>query len=62
MHYRQVHGYNSYTCETHEIYCSSCKLFVGHAFEDGKASAPDGVCYWEQRLLLHAHPRDTHSR
>ena len=32
------HGaYNQYTCEVHELYCGSCHLFLGHAFEDGVA-------------------------
>ena len=33
------HGdYNHYTCEVHEVYCAACRLFLGHAFEDGATS------------------------
>ena len=34
------HGtYNKYTCAVRELYCGAdgCKLFLGHAFEDGRA-------------------------
>lgn len=30
-------GYNGYKCEVFELYCKGCDLFMGHAFEDGKA-------------------------
>mmetsp|Transcript_11830 Transcript_11830/g.27858 ORF Transcript_11830/g.27858 Transcript_11830/m.27858 type:complete len:170 (+) Transcript_11830:119-628(+) len=35
---REVRGYNHYTCTTVELYCRSCQLFLGHAFEDGGSS------------------------
>lgn len=44
VYYREVTGYNQYSCETHEIYCNLCKLFVGHAFEDGKVCVRACVC------------------
>ena len=32
-------AYNHYTCLVHELYCGSdsCRLFLGHSFEDGVA-------------------------
>merc|ERR1712113_732951 len=33
---RRVENYNSYTCEVAEVYCSGCKLFIGHKFEDAR--------------------------
>ena len=30
-------AYNEYACEVHELYCGACELFLGHAFEDGRA-------------------------
>mmetsp|Transcript_89005 Transcript_89005/g.267700 ORF Transcript_89005/g.267700 Transcript_89005/m.267700 type:complete len:161 (-) Transcript_89005:146-628(-) len=29
-------SYNQYTCDVHEVYCGSCRLFLGHQFADGK--------------------------
>jgi peptide methionine sulfoxide reductase MsrB len=28
-------AYNQYTCAVKELYCKKCRLFLGHAFEDG---------------------------
>jgi peptide-methionine (R)-S-oxide reductase len=33
----EVSSYNNYTVTVMEIYCNRCKLFIGHAFEDGVA-------------------------
>jgi len=30
-----IDSYNNYTCQVREVYCSGCRLFFGHAFEDG---------------------------
>ena len=34
---RVVSPYNNYTVRVAELYCSQCRLFLGHSFEDGKA-------------------------
>lgn len=31
-------SYNGYSCEVRELYCGSCKLFLGHQFLDGRES------------------------
>lgn len=33
---RLVIGYNSYSCAVAEVYCGSCHLFIGHAFQDAR--------------------------
>eukprot|EP00043_Microstomoeca_roanoka_P001088 m.30809 g.30809 ORF g.30809 m.30809 type:complete len:175 (-) comp10643_c1_seq1:97-621(-) len=38
---RKVDAYNNYTCEVQEVYCGTCKLFVGHRFEDGRSHGDD---------------------
>lgn len=32
-----VRSYNGYKVEVREVYCGGCDLFIGHAFEDGRA-------------------------
>eukprot|EP01147_Barroeca_monosierra_P001142 gene1142-4361_t len=32
---RSVDSYNNYDCAVFEVYCSCCRLFLGHMFEDG---------------------------
>lgn len=32
-----VYPYNNYTVTVQEVYCGFCRLFIGHAFEDGPA-------------------------
>jgi peptide-methionine (R)-S-oxide reductase len=32
-----VTDYNNYSVTVKEVYCKKCNLFIGHAFEDGKA-------------------------
>eukprot|EP00042_Codosiga_hollandica_P044031 m.426909 g.426909 ORF g.426909 m.426909 type:complete len:161 (+) comp56694_c0_seq2:182-664(+) len=36
LHLNHVDSYNNYTCQVFEIYCGSCRLFLGHKFEDGQ--------------------------
>ena len=46
---RYVAEYNQYTCEVRELYCGGCKLFLGHAFEDGEATGAGGK--WRHCVL-----------
>mmetsp|Transcript_61062 Transcript_61062/g.122372 ORF Transcript_61062/g.122372 Transcript_61062/m.122372 type:complete len:125 (-) Transcript_61062:329-703(-) len=39
---RPVVGYNRYTCAVAEVYCGSCYLFIGHAFEDAREKGDQG--------------------
>lgn len=48
---RRVEGYNQYTCETFEIYCKQCKLFLGHMFEDGKETDTHADARWRHCVL-----------
>jgi peptide-methionine (R)-S-oxide reductase len=36
LDYETVVGYNGYECQVDELYCSSCKLFIGHRFYDAR--------------------------
>mmetsp|Transcript_38829 Transcript_38829/g.57052 ORF Transcript_38829/g.57052 Transcript_38829/m.57052 type:complete len:130 (+) Transcript_38829:146-535(+) len=41
-------------CETHEIYCKQCELFVGHAFDDGKETDTHPDAKWRHCVLSHS--------
>lgn len=38
---RPVEHYNNYTCAVAEVFCSSCRLFLGHKFEDAREKGDD---------------------